>query len=500
MLRIKTWHSGLITLALLLAWANAYSLSEFEQWKQQQQQSFQEYRDERDREFTAFLKEHWREVELLKGFVRDEKPKPDVMPVAKPQPAEPVPAPDTEPEELPEHRMPPEPALPLPEVREPEPPPVPPSAPLPERVQKGVRTQFDYFGTRITFYYDPAFRRPLPRRVDESALSAFWSELSTADYESLLQQLSAQADALRLDDWGTVVLVNRLAQQIYPSSANSQSLFAWFVLTKAGFSSRVAFNDYSVFLLLPSRQRLFDVAYFTFEGERYYAVSLDGTIDRPGSVYTYDGHYPGADKKLDMLISTRAAAGARAETRELSFEYAGKRYTIDASYEPSRIDFLGTYPQMELALYFRSEVGETAESPLLHQLAGEIEGMAELDAVNFLLRFVQTSFVYQTDDRQFGRENFLFPEETLFYPYSDCEDRSVLFAWLVNRLLGLDVVGLDYPGHVATAVRFNGRVEGDSVSYNGKVYTVADPTYVNATAGMTMPGFGHAAPKVIPVN
>ena len=500
MLRIKTWHSGLVTLALLLAWPTAHSLSEFEQWKQQQQQSFQQYRDERDREFTAFLKEHWREVELLKGVVRDEKPKPDVMPVAKPRPAEPVPAPDAEPEQLPEDRSPPKPAAPLPEVRKPEPPPARPPAPLPERVQKGVRTQVDYFGTPITFYYDPAFRRPLPHRLNESALSAFWSDLSRADYEPLLKQLHAQADAMRLDDWGAVVLANRLAQQIYPSSVNKQALFTWFVLTKAGFSSRVAFSDRSVFLLLPSKQRLFDVAYFTFEGERYYAVSLDGTINRPGSVYTYDGHYPGANKKLDMLISTKAAAGARVETRELSFEYAGERYAIDASYEPSRIDFLGTYPQMELALYFRSEVGETAESPLLRQLAGEIEGMSELDAVNFLLRFVQTSFGYQTDDRQFGRENFLFPEETLFYPNSDCEDRSVLFAWLVNRLLGLDVVGLDYPGHVATAVRFSGRVKGDSVSYNGQVYTVADPTYVNATVGMTMPEFGHAVPKVIPVN
>jgi hypothetical protein len=148
-------------------------------------------------------------------------------------------------------------------------------------------------------------------------------------------------------------------------------------------------------------------------------------------------------------------------------------------------------------LYFDSEVGETAESPLLQQLAKELEGMSEQQAVNFLLRFVQTSFKYRTDDKQFGKENYLFPEETIFYPYSDCEDRSVFFAWLVKRLLKLDVVGLNYPGHVATAVHFTQDAGGDFVTYNGRRYTVADPTYINATAGMTMPEYGNTKPGII---
>jgi hypothetical protein len=200
-----------------------------------------------------------------------------------------------------------------------------------------------------------------------------------------------------------------------------------------------------------------------------------------------------------MVIRTRAAKGLHPEARELSFEYAGRQYTIDAEYDNARIDFLRTYPQLDLAVYFESEVGETAESPLLQQLAKAIDGMGEREAVNFLLRFVQTSFAYKTDDQQFGRENYLFPEETLYYPYSDCEDRSVFFAWLVTHLLGLDVVGLSYPGHVATAVAFSDGVAGDHVAYNGKRYTVADPTYINATAGMTMPEFRSTTPEVIPV-
>jgi len=129
-----------------------------------------------------------------------------------------------------------------------------------------------------------------------------------------------------------------------------------------------------------------------------------------------------------------------------------------------------------------------------------MQGMDEQQAVNFLLRFVQTSLKYKTDEEQFGKENYMFPEETLYYPYSDCEDRAVLFAWLVQSLLGLDVVGLDLPGHVATAVRFNGQVPGDAVTYNGKRYVVADPTYINASVGMTMPDYKNTKPGVIKIR
>ena len=198
-----------------------------------------------------------------------------------------------------------------------------------------------------------------------------------------------------------------------------------------------------------------------------------------------------------MSIRNRAAKGDNVEKRNLTFDYNGKIRVIEADYEQSRVDFLNTYPQLDLEVYFSSEVGETAESPLLQQLADEIEGIDEQEAVNFLLRFVQTSFKYSTDEKQFGKENYLFPEETIYYPYSDCEDRSVLFAWLVRRLLNLEVVGLNYPGHVATAVQMKHHVEGDYVTYKGKRYTVTDPTYINATAGMTMPDYRNTKPGVI---
>ena len=94
----------------------------------------------------------------------------------------------------------------------------------------------------------------------------------------------------------------------------------------------------------------------------------------------------------------------------------------------------------------------------------------------------------------------LHPGYLLYYPASDCEDRSILFSYLVKQLLGLKVIGLDYPGHIATAVQLNTSIQGDQISYQGGHYTIAEPTYINAKIGMTMPVFKNEIPEVLTID
>jgi hypothetical protein len=124
----------------------------------------------------------------------------------------------------------------------------------------------------------------------------------------------------------------------------------------------------------------------------------------------------------------------------------------------------------------------------------------ETEAANMLLRFVQTAFDYQTDQQQFGIEKPMFIEESLYYPYCDCEDRSILYSYLVEEILGLDVIALDYPGHIAPAVAFSEPVSGDAVYHRGRRYVICDPTYINANIGMSMPMYKGETPGVIEIK
>ena len=120
--------------------------------------------------------------------------------------------------------------------------------------------------------------------------------------------------------------------------------------------------------------------------------------------------------------------------------------------------------------------------------------------VNILLDFIQHALSYATDDKQFGYENYLFPEETLHYPSIDCEDRSILLSQLVKHYTGLNCIGLTYPGHVTLAVNFPNSMEGSYVNYEGKRYYICDPTYIGAKPGMLMPEFKNENPEIIELN
>jgi len=491
-MNIKKYVLVGLGLCLLLGVSFVYASDDFQQWMQQQsagvsaqQKEFKAYKDKRDKEFTAFLKAQWQAVDIVKGNVRDEVPKPDVMPVAK-----------TEPVVLKPVRRPA--AVRPVVVTVPEPEPTKKLLVLdPPISSQGRPINIDFYGKQIRFYYEPGLKQKLASNINNEAISHYWSVLSRSDYNGLLKQLAIQKKSLQLNDWAYALLINKLTLEINNNHKNESVLLSWFLLTKSGYQARIAYNKTTIYLLVTSTQEMFEVSYFTFSGKRYYAVTFDGIRRKPGQVYTYKGEYPGATKAFDMRVTPVVASSGQPEHRHLSFSFEETQYNIKVSYDRGRIAFFRTYPQLNLGLYFSSGVYKVTATPLQKQLAAYMQGMSEQQAVNFLLRFVQISLKYETDDQQFGKENYLFPEETLFYPYSDCEDRAVLFSWLVKSLLNLDVVGLEYPGHVATAVRFTEHVAGDSVSYNGKIYIVTDPTYINASVGMTMPAFEQYKPAVI---
>lgn len=293
----------------------------FQQWMQQQAQGvaqqkkeFQEYRDERDREFTAFLKAQWKAVDIVAGEKLDEAPKPDVMPVA------PVSRPVTV---TPETK---------PVVVKPPPPPVikqPIVAPV-VAPPEGRPLDINFFGRHIRFTIDDRLQQNLAGGINKESIADYWSALSRTDYEDLLKQLQAQKASLQLTDWAYAAMVHELAMAINKNRRNESVLLSWFLLTKTGYRARVAYNSASIFLLVPSKQELFDVPYFTFSNKRYYAVAFDGGREQPGTVYTYDGEYPDTINTFDMKVTSLVAVSDKDDRRHLSFTFEGRQYNIEA--------------------------------------------------------------------------------------------------------------------------------------------------------------------------
>jgi len=509
--RLTLRNFFLISLALA---ASTFSInsqsenSEYEQWLKQTQSEFQNYLDENDKAFIGFLNKKWEEVDVAKTVKRDVKPKPLEMPIA-----EPVTITNTMPK-ISEIEQEEKPIIIQPinisktiETKKP----FPVDLELENsnkiinktpNIKKdfNLRTaKFDFFGEKISIEYHKKFKQTFRNKISNKNIASYWENLATQPHKAIISQLSETARALQLNDWGTALLFDQFARELQGSNQRNQSsrqLTSWFLLVKAGYNARIAYND-QIFLLMPSKQPLFSTTYFTLNNQRYYSVALNKKEMKPGKVFTYSGKHLDGQRNLDFSNPNNFIASSHKESRELSFSYGGEQYNIAISYPKDMINYFKTFPQLDLENYFSAGMPKETAFSLLTQLKPIVENQTETEAVNRLLRFVQTAFEYKTDDDQFQQENYLFPLETLYYPYSDCEDRAALFAWLTESLLNLDVVIVDFPGHIATAVEFNSPTEGDSWELNGKRYTMADPTYVNANVGMTMPQYQGTQPEIV---
>jgi len=430
-----------------------------------------------DAEFAGILNRAWKELELSTGIPADSEPKPrdiptarpsEKLPAAKPQEAEPVsvqePAPEITPETISRYGSP-----------------------------------VTYFRTVFPFNFDPSLKVAI-NGISEASISKYWETVSSGDYKSAVALLLQVRSQLALNDWGYCMLLERAADTVCGADSRERPLLIWFMLVKSGYDARIGFSGNLVYVLLPSSEMIYNTPYYEFSGVRYFLTQLGGTPETVSSLYTYEGTYKEASQRVDFAMPMIPDISKTLYEKPLSFSYDGRDYIINARVNRNMIDFYNTYPQTDLGIYFSAATTDETAQSLQDGLAPLIRDRSTTDAVNLLLRFVQTAFPYKTDGEQFGREKFMFPEETLFYPYSDCEDRSFLFAYLITGLLNLDVVGLDYPGHVATAVRFPDAIPGDAVTHNGGQYVICDPTYINADAGECMPSFKGVTPKIVPYS
>jgi hypothetical protein len=466
--------------------------SEYDAWlaensfdAQAVQQEFQDYMDANDKEFVGFLKQQWKKVELKKPLVLDETPKPIALPKAKPKPIV-----QSVPTSKPEPVVVIKPIQVKPALAPKPTPPVISSRP------KAQQISFEFIGHQLSMPKVKNSKLKFRSKPNSKTIAKHWESMAKQKHDHIITSLKSHKKNLNLNDWALALLAFEYSKALGLSDTNSQQLFTWFLLVKSGYDARLAYH-HSAFLLLPSEQSLFGVTYFTLDRKKYYAASFNGKKVNAGQAYTYAGKHDSANKNISFSGASKISPSNNTKSKNLSFKYQGKKYQIKLNYDLALVKFSNTMPQLGIEYYPQQGLPQATSLQLLKQLRPLVNGKTELEAVNLILRFVQTAFSYKTDGQQFQQENYLLPIETLHYPYSDCEDRASLFSWLVEGLLGLDAVLLDYPGHIAAAVHFTNTPAGDRLSYKGRTYTVTDPTYINANAGMAMPQFRNTKPKVL---
>ena len=374
-----------------------------------------------------------------------------------------------------------------------------PVNPIVENKVSMATSDFDFYGTPMKVRWGNAEKFKLNGTSKKDISDAFL-ELTDKGYTNLVHDCLELRKEYKLCDWAYYKMLQNIAEKACGKGTNEAIFLQGVLLNQSGYQIRFALED-NTKLHIMSRMDGFpyDRGYLTADGKLFFL--MDGC--KAKNLTVCDAAYPG-----EQMMSLGVA-----EQPDLKKNLSDKRTVIsrfvnvsaDMQMNKNLMDFYTDYPtsydgkdmMTRWAYYANTPVSPEVRDKVYPQLKQQIGNAPKLMAANMLLNWVQMGLTYAYDEKVWGHDRAFFAEESLFYPFCDCEDRSILFSHLVRDLLDLDVVLVYYPGHLYTAVCFNEDVTGDYIMVNGRKFTVADPTYYNANVGKTMSKMDNSKAKVI---
>lgn len=357
---------------------------------------------------------------------------------------------------------------------------------------------FDFYGLETSVRIDENYTLKM-NNVNEQEVKKQWNKLSALKEQDLLDDCVRNRKELALSDWAYVQFMNKLTEAYYGGKDKNEAAFLQgYLLTQSGYDIRFVSETGRLLLGVAIDSPVFGIAYILINNRRYYLINYK---ERGGSFYTFNDSFSDESQQVSMVIDSEMDKIPFKESKPTNYvAEAHANATVKTSVNLNLIEFYNDYPQCEWTIYARCPMSKQLQEKVLPPLAANIEGKSEKEGADILINFVQTAFKYQTDDEQFGYEKPLFIDETFYYPASDCEDRSILFSYLVRELMGLDVVLLEYPNHLCTAVLFNEDIKGDALVIDRKRYMICDPTFIGANIGVVHSDYKSIQPKVYTID
>jgi len=374
-----------------------------------------------------------------------------------------------------------------------------PVAPAPAQ-EGGVNTFFTFsiFGTKYQVRLNESCRFKL-NGVSENSVADAIESLSDIKYDNMLFDCLKIRKENKLSDWAYFQTLEAMTNEFCGKGSNEATLLMGYILSQSGYKVRLGRDNQKLVLLTASHHTIYNKVAYRLDGETFYLLE--------GGVETLSICRASLPNETSISLMIRAAQKFDMDQSDVrtikSRDYPDFKVTIHTN--KNLLKFYDTYLpscmndelMTRWAMYANTPLSEDVKAELYPQLRSQLQGLSKLEGMRRLLNLIQTGLVYEYDENIWGVDRAFFAEETLYYPYCDCEDRSILLSRLVRDILGLKAILIYYPGHLAMAVHFPEEVTGDYILLEGEKYIVCDPTYIAATVGRTMPGMNNNEARVI---
>lgn len=348
----------------------------------------------------------------------------------------------------------------------------------------------DYFGTSIEIEYSEHPKKECYKiKPNSYNLNQFYEKYKEYNYNVLLQGFLKQKEDLILNDWMLYKLIDKTVDIIYLKESDiTKDAIAWFYLFELGYDIRVLFDENELYLYAAidsfEKEELDICAETMISGKRKYSllnkISIPTQYDNIASKLNTGGKF------FSIFTETLPLLNPQPTEKKVVFYTEKERYEIDFLLDKTLIDIWVGAPSACLGESFDVPLSNIASQSLIPQLEKLINNNSELNKINILLNFVASSSVHLDDREIYQREKYMTPEESLYNKYSDCDDRSSIFFYLIKRLIKIPVIVIAYPKieHVNIGVALKDKLleKIDPFKYKEINYFVCEPSSNGTTS------------------
>lgn len=347
---------------------------------------------------------------------------------------------------------------------------------------KGQTIRFDFCGETISFDFD---KNIVPNATDlstEAALTSFYQNLNSSDYNPVINALLTYKSKLNPDDWLFYQLIRKTAQQISPKANDYHryTLYKWYLLTRCGYDAMLATSGNYLLFYIRCDENIYNIPTREVNGKQYVCLNYhdyDNYIDFQRNRFAViDLPVAGARNNFSYRISNLPEfRSSDYKEKDLHYSYNDFEYSFKIKLNTQIQTLFTNYPVVDYALYLNIPLSKETYYSLIPLLKKKVKRMNVKNGVDYLLRFTRYAFLFEPDTELYGGEKRLSPEQTLLFDQSDCEDRVALFYCLVKEIYDLPMIVLSYPKHVTIAVQFD-KPYGKPIVYNGQKYSICEPS------------------------
>lgn len=342
------------------------------------------------------------------------------------------------------------------------------------------RILVDLYGHSLVFNLEHDFYYQRAQCLDEANLTeSVESFLNDAQSDTLISQMQQYAASLKMDDMAFLMMLNKVTQTVLKNESDDcRTLFKYAILQKKGFDVFIGYSESSITLYGRTNFMVDNCLFIERGTKKYFDLSFNQQR-QPQTEQLFVMRHKGKALPLVMNMITPPEFDAKQTKKVMPFEYDGFVYFFTAKVNQSLVDYYKDLPTINInTVYLNYGLSETAITSLVKEMQKATSYMNTTESVNFILQFVQKTFEYKKDQQVYGQEKFSFPEETLVNAFSDCEDKAMLYAVLVNKVLGLKTVALFYKDaeHINVAVEnWNHSIKGN-FTFQNHDYIVCEPS------------------------